>query len=539
MNYAASQFFVYATATGLSSPLDIVRFTCSYQRNSIPTATLMVPLGKEVQSWQSSQVYNLTPGAMARIRMQVHIAGFFGGGSWTGGTLPIVPGMGGYNAFTIFDGWLTGMGYHREREKVYATLDLTHWLADLNFASALCQSSNPSNPADLIFPADGVLPDTGVTHGATLNAKSEEYATPDNLANDFWGSVLKPWFAWFLSQNRLYETNFMAGAKQNDSVDGSASAALVRMNTGAYKLNFDAAVASLIQEGVVNDLTQNIADPDGEELSLANVTIWEKLVGHLVPTYHFDIIPRPGDALIRPVVPSFGGGYHTTLLARDQSVVKLNIGLQRPIRAVGLFVNEILSKLGFESTANNESLVIGFAETPTQPTGVVLFRQAPHFLVNAPTAPLTYIDFIDGYSDIINGPAQGVRGFGVRESFEPLVTVGNKLAQIMYNEEALKERNGVIAGPLRFDICPGSTVRIQGVENTNQYAFGLVQSTNCFIDSDAQQAATAFQLAYIRSSAENSTPLMTSSSHGLFDSVWAGDTLFTPHSGYAWNEPLP
>lgn len=542
MSYAAAQFRIWAKVYGSNTIIDVVRFVCGFQRNSIPTATLSVPLGKEVESWQNSSIYNLTPGSMARIRIQVGLEGYFGGTSWQPGTgpPPIVPGLPGVpNGFIIFDGWLSGMGYEREREKVYAKLDLTHWLGDLNFASAMCQASNPGNPANLIIPAD--LFDT--LGGADPEAR--KYVTPENITSDFWSATLYPWFAWMLSTNRLFKTEFMEETERiNDAADGSGALALARMLASpAAKLDFALSLtdATTICEGVVKDLVQNVNDPDGEELSLANVTIWEKLVGHIVPTYHFDIIPRPGDALIRPVVPSLKITPYVTILARDQSVVKLNAGLQRPIRAVGLFSNDLTGGTLDKPGAPTGVDMVGLAESPQQPTGLFLFRQAPTFFVHAGDAGRKYTEFIDDYADIMNGPNQGIKGRAnspvdsVETSIRNRLHIGNLLAQIMYMEEALKERHGVIVGPVRLDVCPGSTICVQGIENPDTFFHALVQGVNYFIDADQQQAATAFQIAYMRSEAENNNPTLVATSHPLFKSVWAGDTMFTGHSGYAWS----
>ncbi len=549
MHYAAAQFEVWATATsgGVTGALDIIRFVCSYQRNTIPTATISVPIGKEVTSWEDSNVYDLTPGSMDRIRIQVHLKGHFGGTSVTEGDGPIIPtpatGTDGVE-YVIFDGWLTGISYHREREKLYANLDITHWLSDLNFGSAMSQSSCPSNPVDLSFKAEGVLPGAGVDQ--TTGAAAAFYATLANLGTDFWEATLKPWFAWMLSEDRMFGTQFAAGMGHNDSTTFAATAALMHMTTHNFPLAWDFSgdnLEGLITEtGIIEDLVQNVADPDGEELALANVTIWEKLVGHLVPTYHFDVIPRPGDVLIRAVVPTLNATPYVTLLARDQSIVKLNAGLQRPIRAVGLFHNGFTGGLVPQVNLVDgayPSSVVGFAESTSQPNGMVLFRQAPHFLAAPdPVGNRNYIDFVAEYADAINGPvgvlgrSQIPNGHLRYDTMNSKVRFGNRIAQIMYMEEALKERNGVVAGPLRLDICPGSLIKVEGIERPGDHFFALVQGVNYFIDADQQQAATAFQLGYMRSPGETGDATLSAPKHPLYTgaSTWVGATMYTPTS---------
>ncbi len=509
---------------GPSLLVDISRITCQYQRNSIPSATMTIPLGREVKTLQFSNAHELAPGPMDRIAIKVYIQGRF----MSGDINALVPL--GSETFLLFEGWVSGLSYERERSSYAAKLEAEHWISGLNFSSALSSSSCPKNPADFSFPSDvNVLEDAGAKDSPVWS-EADKLITPEVLENNLWSGFAE-WFKWLASEDRLFkDEGFFAGEGQNDSNMKEVQAVLSQIqNPVPLRLVVDQNVVD-IAAGIAQDLSGNVFGPDGEPLALAQLTIWEKLVGYMTSSYYFDVIALPNKVFVVPVVPTLRQTWRAldanySILGRDQASLKFESSLKRPIRAVGLFPTKISSDTGLqEIDINNQAA--GFYEA--RPFGIVLFRQLPPFLSEASTAWLrSYTDNVDlstpdlvhpeGADDPPEQPKPDVKQRQIK-------FLGDRIARAMYLDEALKDRTGLVVGPLRFDICPGSNISGQGLADVGDW-FGTVQSVNYFVDTEEQKALTVFGMSHIRSVAENMSNSTSTNEHPLYQDIWVGDWL--------------
>ena len=517
---------------GPSVPIDIMQVTCQFQRNTIPTATLAVPLGIETQTLQFSNVYLLAPTATARIAVRVYLRGKF----LSGDTQALVPA--GTESFLLFEGWLSGLSYKRERETITAMLEVEHWLSGLNSGSSVSRSACPKNPSSLIFRSDqikeagGVLDDTGIPA-----FWADQYITPDVINEDLWQGF-NGWFNKLLEDNRLFDTEFFpVGAGKNDSEFNEAKAVFNMLESRGLAIDIEGGDAISLAKGIAIDLASSVTDVESkEEYGLAQLTIWEKLVGYMAPTYLFDIIPLPNKVLIVPSTPCLRSTWKAlnpdySILARDQAALDFKARLQRPIRAVGLFNGAFDGNFfhdgGQDIDVDNQLGVGGFYEGNS--TGLVIFRQLPMFLVEF-DSPLGKM--YNDYAPTIIGDLAHPKGLennkppvpDEKEVREAKRITGDKLAHAVYIEEILKDRSGVVAGPLRFDICPGSSICGQGAADMGEW-FGMVQSVNYFIDAEQQKAITFLELGYLRSTAENTDKATSTAKHPLYQNTWVGEWL--------------
>jgi len=100
----------------------------------------------------------------------------------------------------------------------------------------------------------------------------------------------------------------------------------------------------------------------------------------------------------------------------------------------------------------------------------------------------------------------------------------------MYIAHALKGRTGQISGFLRYDICPGSTVKLEGTgeqflgrgDALNFDIFAQVTRVSHVINAEGRQAGTAFQLNYLRTEAENAVDATSIAKHPFFTTPWKG-----------------
>jgi hypothetical protein len=97
-------------------------------------------------------------------------------------------------------------------------------------------------------------------------------------------------------------------------------------------------------------------------------------------------------------------------------------------------------------------------------------------------------------------------------------------AKMIFNQNALRGRSGNFSGRLRFDIAPGSHVKITGspepfIGNTDALAantYGQVARVTIEIDAENRRAATAFQTLYLRNDAENASDRTSIADHPFF-----------------------
>ena len=87
----------------------------------------------------------------------------------------------------------------------------------------------------------------------------------------------------------------------------------------------------------------------------------------------------------------------------------------------------------------------------------------------------------------------------------------NRWAQAVYHTEMLRGRQGALVGKLRFDIAPGSVVRIAGSPERFLGAedalaatwVGYVERVVVAINSEDPQASTSFEFSHLRTEEEN------------------------------------
>ena len=102
-------------------------------------------------------------------------------------------------------------------------------------------------------------------------------------------------------------------------------------------------------------------------------------------------------------------------------------------------------------------------------------------------------------------------------------------AKYIFAIRSLQTRQGQLSGPLRMDVSPGSTVRIEGLNDDylgagglGQYFYATVMRVTVSIDCEAGQAGTAFHVAYIRDSDENVDDATSIATHPLYNNVFNG-----------------
>lgn len=515
--------------------VDIVDFQCIFSINEIPRAIANIPVGREVRTLLPATSHLIATETQIMIPTNVYIQVGYGSGA-TNTILPV-------GTYLLFAGWVTGIGYRHSYDGLQMTLEITHWLSALSFASTMCQGSHPSNPSAFTFNQRLMMQQGAQAHIFPTTMGHVFFDGP-KITNDLWGQSIKPWLEFLVGSRRLDQNT--VGGNHNDSANSDAAAAL-NMFQGDM-LPFDPSIsnAGSIAQSIGNDIVYGTLQPNdvfGTMSALAQTNIWDKLIHGIAPNYRFAVIPFPHKALVVPFTAGLRNfwdpwGINYTFLARDLDTYNVNAMLQQPLRAFGFNVGHGGAHFDVQEPNDWDPGDMG-GWYVARDDGLVVIRQAPRWL--SEFAPPS------AYSDLTVGVGGNVRGDGPNwpdEGVPPTAkstktlkaeqkTVLDRLAQASFVSEMLHHRSGRISGPLRFDVCPGSTVKIEGtagaflagVDPHGEPRWATVSRVRYGISAQKPLAIVQYELSHIRTALENASDDTSVARHPLYDRIWVGDYM--------------
>ena len=524
--------------------LDLIRFSARFPLNDIPKATMEIALGRRVDTNEPSPIHRILGKLKVKRKVNVFVEAQ-ALGSW---------GMPEDNrwprgSFKVFEGYTTGSGYQRSSTSAGYTLELEHWLADLAYASAVSAISSPQNPAQMTFAALTANPSesgggTVKTGGYTGLTHAEEFINAGTIASDFWGNAIQPFF---LALTQLEEFIHTPAANATgmdlDPVppgNEPARKALERIEpkSGAEfskKLSFDPGAYGGDMEDVAYQIEQAMGQETLEVMS--GTTLWDKLVQY-ANTFMFAIVPMVEKALVVPFVPGLRKEYKT-VKAKDYDFIRISGDMPRVLRGVGIYGGrgfEGGSEMTGDDPVDYDRFAVGGYYQGAK-TGQIIFKQAPMWMAHLNLS--NEVDRACGgdcdvCSDALNpGEGKPPKGKPPHERAEANARLMNEYAKTMYVFEVLKFRGGDISGKLRFDIGPGSVLKIEGCgekflgvdDQFGQTLFATVLQVDFFLDAEAPRAGTSFHLAHWRNELENTTDGFSLDKHPIWKEQWTGAPL--------------
>ena len=542
--------------------LDTISYQSDWDINSIPHGSIQVAVGRRGDNPSIvSQIHDLVDSMKVLLRCQVwmHVmerSNFYQDGfaldPW-----PQEP-------FVCFDGYVCGTGFRTSRgvtgNEAGFRLDLIHWLADLNFSSSLSRTSHQLNPAQYSFPATfhtgaGTLPRFVA---ATMPL---HYFTTTRVSNDFWGKAMLPWLKNLCQHDRFnirevpeINTNPLRGmnyeaARALDRMEpfnvvagtGPAADAVVPSYQYGVKLELDRGTlaADAAARTMANSVGRETAD------SMATHTIWDKVAAQYAPNYLFSVVPMVDRALVVPFIPGIRTWWKT-IYAEEHDAIEISGQLPRPLRGVGVFTGRGSIAGGYASRPGTVPVdpaltqrIGGYYENSEQRGGMVMLKRGPDWLTNLPVPYLWGAGASAPNS--VHGTASNPGAGNTATVARPQALRGTatylwqRYAQSLYIIEVLKGRSCTIKGRLRFDIAPGSSVRIQTAREQfvaaeldaplTENTFGSVIRVSIVANSEACQAGTVFHVGYVRSANENLIPSFSTVRHPLWKNLWDGAPL--------------
>jgi hypothetical protein len=345
-----------------------------------------------------------------------------------------------------------------------------------------------------------------------------------------------------------------------------------------YVLGVPLAIAS--QGGINGNIANAIAVEIGQESveGVTNVTLWDKLAGQLHANYMYSIVPLIDKALVVPFVPGLSSGdaltmVHRVLQTSDYESIDLQAIIPRPLRAVGITMAHVDQAGGsmqltqhaqyasfggvFDKYTPGQDPDLDPGEAATVPDarykeGLFMFKAGPKWMSGFFSAHL----YTQG-STAANGPS--IRsaitpmggtppgGLTQRQILKFARPVWDYYARTVYIHEVLKNRQGTITGPVRFDIAPGSSIKIEATEDkfVKHVVFADIQNddecdqkyikyywcsvlrVSTMIDCQNMRAFTNFYVAHTRTRDENKDVATAIGRHPVWQKCrWAGCVLW-------------
>jgi hypothetical protein len=523
----------------------------TYGLNSIPTATAIVALGRNARTQQPSAVYSQIENIKQMAPVTVIVNGQLG--DWqaagTGGQKRSWPVT---NA-VIFVGYVSGTSYRRSAGRVSLVINLINQLVDLTMSSGASADVVPGTPGDLLLP---LLAEGSGGEGVGTSASKFVSELPADMDKDFSKGILKALH--FVSrQNQLQIHEAWCGGRAapsptNNKQENRRAAQAIEGTGLWYGVEPFAAKAygRYIQPYPFQIHTNGkdySAQRIGETIasSMLGTSMWNMLILSLLPSFGCAVVPIAQTAFVAPILPM---SQVAAKAIEPDEYVDFNFSMmsQRPLYGVGIMSNYVAGSLSSGNpndpasqlpSANQNKMCVGAAFTAKADNGSEL-NDGMWMFVRAPSWMDDWVNFdpeaADGQSavnNMLNNPAHdaaGVDQAATRRDPGEEVSAWNdvmyKYAQLIYAENALRDRGGVLVGKLRFDISPGTTLKIRsegdiqsrGVDSLATNLYGMVTQVTVSINAEQAAATTTFELSHLRTEAENESPRFSMLSHPFF-----------------------
>lgn len=549
---------------------DIVSMSATFALNAIPTAALEVAAGLEVSKNKPATIHKVIEKLEPRDRCLVYLTIKSTEGRRE---TPINDGMRD-GKYIVFDGYYAGIGYQRSHNHCNYSINLIHWLDDLNCSSMLNGDWSQGSPHDLAQAASAiVVSDLTGGGGGQVNrggvgvrgvplidnkwpkpGDQSLIVTSTNMEKDLWEKVIKKIFEAVckLRHPRLQcrkpeesdetpppggDSNAPSGLEPKDNNE-AALQALRRMPGDApakYRAKLPLNLHGLTEGEPFSYMSLSAHDGLNRMImnGMAYNSFWSKLVGELAPSFLFAISPGVTFAQAIPFFP----GLHTpyvTISGDEYNYANFVTNCAHMLSSIVIYWAP--QGDGAQATMGGRIAAIhGYCRPagmyPVDPKdhdhhwGNIMVRDPPAWLAN-PVYTMGYVreNHFNHDGRSAYAPQKGsetnpeakdkhreVENTYLNESKDDVdgknLNVYDRFAAHWYKSAVLGQRYGELSGKLRFDIAPGSIVKIEppgtaiGQERTSMY--GAVVQVSFAINAEQHTAGTSFSLSHVRTEKEN------------------------------------
>jgi hypothetical protein len=520
---------VWAVVNG--EELDVSSFRIRYAINEIPVGNLTFNLGINAVTGRSAAIQSLK-GIDNQTKIEVWTEIKASANAIADKKIP-------NGKFKIFEGYTAGTeGFRKSANgNIEFGVGVLGWLFDLNNSSVLSGRFFADTPIQIfrVFDAN--------TTSATDNQGRPQYNIL-GMASALTDFVQKPWRNISSILANICETELVGKWREIGSANKAALKALGRITGSDIKGSSSAAnkivegkllfekiiKSSLLNQAVAANALTNIFSVQG----LTGSSVWDKIL-QLASTFQFYLIPNVEAATCVPLVFQ-NKNIYKTITADECFEIDIQASAPQQIAGLILLNSATTTTNAFSNPesvlypvfASDPKLLLGPKKASEIP-GKILVREMPDFFRSAPVA--------SGWaSPVIN--SQKVEGKGLDEAKKKdeegrkrheemqLSDLGNQIATNWFYNELYKGRIGNLTSPLRFDIGPGSSVKLSGIgektPNFSRNIYSCVVSVTLNFSADPGQAFTQFTLAHCRSETEKDNSLDKSP---IYADKWFGTYL--------------
>ena len=538
VDYYYVRWSAYATISG--KRVDIAGFEVVYELDNIPTAVIFPTIGREPRSGREAKAVLTFLQAFPYTPVEIYFRGDTQQDSPKGKAAPGFP----YNEdVKVFEGFYQGIGYESMLSPAGGSVRLTGhatgWLAGLYGTSARTNKTTVKGPA-------------GFDEAANLKGKSltlfsprTAYQTsPSGAVTNLWLEFIKKFFDRIVKDKKIW----------GDSDNKSAVAALAKMDDESVFTGKATNELPLpIGEGLLSpeDVGVFLASAIAEEVYVQwrRANLWDALVG-LANMFTFHIVPLIETATCAPVYGPLGGEVYTTI---DADEYHYNyIGAQTPA-LISKYV--VYGGIGGMSSAfaaqPRVSAIIGIFAADELWTrigvtinGVTVSEPAPAWLAGEVARGDITRKSLGGKRSAIPDAVNPDSSVEVPEVdyqviYNNYITsdIGDRYAQSRMQDQLLAHRAGHITGRFRLDVCPGSIVKVQVIEDvsrptgTPQAIVGMVSRVDLAMAAGGAgsvgSASTKLTLSHVRSDEEQKNSYLVADEHPIFKERFVGAKLWT------------
>ena len=466
----------------------------------------------------------------------------------------------------IFDGYYVGFGYPKINGRVSFSVNLIHWLADLGFSSALSSISHPDTPVDIsTYPMviASLTNESGTNElSGFIGALVGDEMVLKNLSSDIWAAIRGLLCAISAYPGFIPGGVTVGGVISILKSNNRAGRALARIEgpkgqCGEFpNTNYRYGVP-LVLAGEMEPVKPMISYEmtSKQSVNIAHQTMWDLLIGDYCLSFGLDLCPMIDRAVVVASLPGYRGKadpdnprgdkfFWRDIDAREYAMIDENAMIPKPLRGVvvhGSTATEAGAGSELVTDVTGTGMAGAFASKAEDDSdGAIFYQPLPGWMSKLSMA------FVNaGSSTGTTGkPINSATTPGAKKEPPPTGTISDiiekarpvcsRYAQLIFIQNALRGRSATISGKLRFDIAPGSHVRILGsaerfMAGSDALAaprYAQVNRVTIEIDSEARRAATSFVLTHMRNEQENKDERTSIADHPFYgDSVMLGAAL--------------
>lgn len=529
----AAQFNVWMTLSGDDLPssldgkrIDVSRIELRFGKNGIPQAVINVPAGINIFDRSASKVYELIKNSNSTIQVTLW---FKADGDQT------ATKRWSRSARRIWRGYLSGFTYTKQRGRTTYMLSSAHWIRKLDDASMALEAIFKGSVDNL----SGFVTYGGT--GITGDSFAHEAATDDSPL-DLKTSILQPILKKLMlstdddggaNEKAATYTNFVNRIQQSTSVRAqNADLSTHPGNKPAYDLLFGSGSPHFDDETGIymlgnsnillgdldatkdSFLKQNFAKYIANWLinNAGSTSLFDKLVS-IGQVLNFDLVPTVESASLVPRGHVFLNNTQWRTLdsnsyyaAQGQAIFPRDLA---GVAFIGTTSLTTFASTGEESIDQNNLPAAAFLGLDT---GFISLRMTPAWMKYA-----TELSLLD---DAPETPEIGDAYYNLTTSY----------AKQVWADEHYKFRQVTIRTPLRFDISPGSGLKLLGLNvplgTSDTYAslYGSVQSTTIVLDVESKEATTVLSISHLRGDSDEDDGLVPDAP-ALYGTHWPGSFL--------------